>query len=45
MMTIDELLIDFVEMGFVPKTFCEILDDYGRGGERHKRVYNGHRRR
>ena len=28
MMTIDELLIDFDEMGFVPTTLCENPDEY-----------------
>lgn len=30
MMTIDELLIDFDEMGFVPTTLCENPDEYAR---------------
>ena len=29
-MTIDELLIDFDEMGFVPTTICENPDEYAR---------------
>ena len=29
-MTIDELLIDFDEMGFVPTTLCENPDEYAR---------------
>lgn len=30
MMSIDELLIDFDEMGFVPTTLCENPDEYAR---------------
>lgn len=30
MMTIDELLIDFDEMGFVPTTLCENPDEYAQ---------------
>lgn len=30
MMAIDELLIDFDEMGFVPTTLCENPDEYAR---------------
>lgn len=30
MMTIDELLVDFDEMGFVPTTLCENPDEYAR---------------
>ena len=30
MMTIDELLIDFDEMGFVPTTLCENPDKYAQ---------------
>ena len=30
MMTIDELLIDFDEMGFVPTTLCENPNEYAR---------------
>ena len=34
MMTIDELLIDFDEMGFVPTTLCENPDEYARDWEK-----------
>lgn len=34
MMTIDELLIDFDEMGFVPTTLCENPDEYARDWKR-----------
>ena len=30
MMTIDELLIDFDEMGFIPTTLCENPDEYAQ---------------
>ena len=33
-MTIDELLIDFDEMGFVPTTLCENPDEYARDWEK-----------
>lgn len=34
MMAIDELLIDFDEMGFVPTTLCENPDEYARDWKR-----------